>query len=71
MTSPIKARGRANAITQDKRWLMLDTLAQVYFAKGNLDKDLATEESALQIAGDGQPGRVQKALEKYRKARRM
>ena len=66
----LKAGERANAITQSKKWRMLDTLAQVYFAKGNLDKALATEEKAIQIAGEGAPAEYKERLEKYRKARR-
>jgi tetratricopeptide (TPR) repeat protein len=64
----LKAAKRANVLTRDTNGRFLDTLAQVYFASGDIGKALATEERAVHLLGDAADAEMKDRIEKYRNA---
>ena len=63
----LKAATRADELAHGEDASILDTLALACFAKGDPAKALATQEKALERAGDQNEG-MKSRLEKYRKA---
>ena len=62
----LKTATRASEITHDQDPAILDTLARVYFDKGDLKSAIRLQKKALEHAGDDEMGQAIKAtLEKY------
>lgn len=65
-----QAIAKAVEKTEGQDWALLDTLARVQFLQGNVAQALATQEKAVELAGDEadrDPG-VKSRLEEYREA---
>jgi len=60
---------RAAEITKGENAGVLDTLARVYFAKGNIDKAIETQTKALSKAGADEKAQLQKDLAEYKAAK--
>lgn len=62
------AAQRARELTEDKDPAILDTLARVYYEKGDLASAIAWQRKAAQQAGDGSMGEgIRETLERYEK----
>ena len=63
----LKAARRANELTEGNDPAVLDTVARVYYEKGDLDKAIEYQTKAVKLAGDDPMGEEIKAtLEKYK-----
>jgi len=62
------AANKANAFTDEKDGAILDTVARVYFWKGNLKKAIEIQKSAVENAIGPMKPQLRKALEEYEKA---
>ncbi len=60
---------RAVEITKGENGGALDTLARVYFAKGNIDKAIETQSNALVKASSDEKAQFQKDLAEYKAAK--
>jgi thiol-disulfide isomerase/thioredoxin len=62
----MKAATRANELSEQKDAAILDTLARVYYEKGDVMGAIKWERKAADVAGDDQMGiDIKKTLEKY------
>ena len=62
----LKAANRANVLTRETNGRFLDTLAQIYFASGDVGKALSTEEKAIHLLDDAADAEMKERVEKYR-----
>jgi tetratricopeptide (TPR) repeat protein len=65
----MKAATKANDLSHGKDAAILDTLARVYFEKGQIDKAIEIETHAVDNATGQMKPELEKVLEKYKKAR--
>jgi thiol-disulfide isomerase/thioredoxin len=64
----IKAATRANELTNSEDPAILDTLARVYYEKGELEKAVKWQKKAVDHAGEDQMGQmIRETFEKYEK----
>jgi tetratricopeptide (TPR) repeat protein len=62
----LKAAERANELTEGASWAILDTLARVHFASGNLDEAIRFQKLALKKApSEEAAAELRKTLEEY------
>jgi thiol-disulfide isomerase/thioredoxin len=64
------AASKAVEITHSKDGAILDTLARVYFCKGDVAKAIELEEKAIEIAPDAIKSDLEEALSEYKKAKK-
>jgi thiol-disulfide isomerase/thioredoxin len=62
----LKAALRANTAARGENGTVLDTLARVYFAKGDLDQAIATQSAAIEKAEEDQKAGLTKTLAEYK-----
>ncbi len=62
-----QAASRANELTKGENGAILDTLAKACFDSGDARKALESQEKAIKILGDADPG-MKSRLDQYRKA---
>jgi thiol-disulfide isomerase/thioredoxin len=60
---------RAAEVTKGENGGVLDTLARVYFAKGDIDKAIETQTKALSKATDEEKEQLKKNLDEYKAAK--
>jgi tetratricopeptide (TPR) repeat protein len=64
----MKAATQANELTDKENAAILDTLARVYFEKGDFEGAVKWQKQAVKFAGSGANGdSIRKVLEKYQK----
>ncbi len=61
----MKAAQKAADLTENKDGMILDTLARVYFVKGDLDKAIELQTKAVELAKEGKED-LQKSLDEYK-----
>jgi thiol-disulfide isomerase/thioredoxin len=65
----LEAAARANELTEESNPSILDTLARVYFEKGDLKAAIKWQRQAVKKAGDTpMAGQLEEVLEKYKNA---
>jgi thiol-disulfide isomerase/thioredoxin len=64
-----KFASAAAEATQNKDGGILDTLARVYFLRGNLDKAIELQTKAVELVAEEQRGDVKKTLDDYKAAK--
>jgi len=63
----MRAAAKANELTGDKDPATIDTLARVYFMKGDAKKALELQRRAVELADERMKPSLEKALEEYEK----
>ncbi len=64
----MKAATKADEFTGHKDWMILDTVALVYFLKGDANKALELQQKAFDLAPEGRKAEVSGRLEQFKKA---
>ena len=65
----MKAASKAAEFTGEKDGAILDTLARVYFIKGDIDKAIEVQTKAIAAAPEDQKAQLQPALDEYKAAK--
>jgi thiol-disulfide isomerase/thioredoxin len=65
----LKAATKADEFTGHKNAAIIDTLARVYFLKGDVDKAIELQSRAVELAPEHQESELRRALEEYKKAK--
>lgn len=65
-----KAASRANEITEGANASVLDTLARIYYRKGDLDRAIELQRKAVEHGEDWFPDELEERLEEYLAAKR-
>lgn len=65
----MKAATKAVEFTNEKDGAILDTLARVYFIKGNVDKAIELQTKAIAVAPEDQKEQLEPALDEYKAAK--
>lgn len=65
----MKAATKADEFTGHKNAAIIDTLARVYFLKGDVDKAIELQTRAVELAGGDEKTELQRALDEYKKAK--
>lgn len=64
----LKAAKRADELTGGEKPEVIDTLARVYFARGDVKKAINLQKRAVKLVDEGENGAYQKTLDEYEKA---
>ncbi len=62
----LKVALRATEVSHGENAAILDTLARVYFVKGDLDKAIATQTKAVEKSHEDEKDEIAKTLEEYK-----
>jgi thiol-disulfide isomerase/thioredoxin len=66
----MRAAQKATEFTESKDGAILDTLARVYFLKGDVAKAIELQEKAVEAAPEGMKEQLQPALDEYKAAKK-
>jgi len=64
----LKAAKRADELADGEKPEVIDTLARVYFARGDVKKAINLQKRAVKLVDEGENGAYQKTLDEYQKA---